>query len=98
MSAQRAAASGEPIAPGASATLIASCRAEPLAYASMSLDCQSAAVAERPRAALTIQAIRPPRMRAPSRIHSQRRLGPELEVAAPGDADAEVAVGVGVGV
>jgi hypothetical protein len=63
----------------------------------MSLDCQSAAVAERPRAALTIQAIRPPRMRAPSRIHSQRRLVPELEVAAPGDADAEVAVGVGVG-
>jgi hypothetical protein len=57
----------------------------------MSLDRQSAAVADRRRAEPTINAIRPASAAAPSRIHSQRRLVPELVVAALGDV-----VGVGV--
>src|SRR6266516_4773170 len=58
----------------ASATLIASCRAEPFAYASISLDCQSAAVADRCRAERVIHTIRVTSTKTPSRIHSQRRL------------------------
>src|SRR6516162_6584814 len=97
MSAQRAAALGEASSPGASATLIASCRAEPFAYASISLDRQSAAFAERRRPALTNHAIRPASAAAPSRIHSQSRLpAPEL-VAALGDV-VGVAVSVAVAV
>src|SRR6185312_13514565 len=73
----RAAASAAASPPGASATLIASCRAEPFAYASTSLDRQLAAVAERRRAERAIKAIRPARTRTPSRTQSQIRLVPE---------------------
>ena len=62
---------------GASATLIASCRAEPFAYASTSLDRQPAAAAERRRAERAIKAIRPARTRTPSRTQSQIKLVPE---------------------
>jgi hypothetical protein len=53
----------------------------------MSLDRQSAAPAERRRPALAIHVIKPARISTPSRIHSQRRLVPELppEAAALGD-------------
>jgi len=68
--------------PGASATLIASCRVEPLAYASMSRDRKSAAAADRRRPDRAIHTITPARTRTPSRTHSQVRLVPE-EV--PGD-------------
>ena len=58
----------------------------------MSLDRQSAAVADRRRPELTNHAIRPASAAAPSRIHSQRRLlAPELVAAALGDV-----AGVGV--
>jgi hypothetical protein len=93
MSAHRAIALPEASSPGVSATLIASCRAEPFEYASMSLDCQPAAVAERRRAEWAIKAIRPARTATPSRIHSHRRLVPEPEPVAA--ADGEVA-GAGV--
>src|SRR6185437_3812259 len=102
MSYHRARASPDARSPGASATTIASCRAEPLAYASMSLDCQPAVAAERRRLDVTIHAIRPARISAPSRIHSQSRLVPELlpEAAALGDVAGvgEVALSVGVAV
>src|SRR5690348_9111790 len=98
MSAHLAPASAAAIAPGDSATLIASCRAEPFAYASISLDCQSAAAADRCRAERAISAITVASTRTPSRIHSQRRLplpDPAAgEVAALGDS----VVGGGVGV
>jgi hypothetical protein len=73
----RAAASAAASPPGASATLIASCRAEPFAYASTSLDRQPAAAAERRRPERAINAIRPARTRTPSRTQSQIRLVPE---------------------
>ena len=73
----RTAASAAASPPGASATLIASCRAEPFAYASTSLDCQPAAAAERRREERAIKAIRPARTRTPSRTQSQIRLVPE---------------------
>src|SRR5690348_8709754 len=102
MSYHRARASPDARSPGASATTIASCRAEPLAYASMSLDRQPAVAAERRRLEVTIHAIRPARISAPSRIHSQSRLVPELlpEAAALGDGVGvgEVALSVGVAV
>src|SRR6266542_2360158 len=87
MSYHRARASLAPRSPCTSATLIASCRAEPLAYASMSLDRQPAAAAERRRPDMAIHVIKPARISTPSRIHSQRRLVPELppEAAALGD-------------
>ena len=83
--------------PGPSAALIASCRAEPFAYASISLDRQSAVAAERRRAERTIHTIRPARTAAPSRTHSQTRLVPEPELmtAAVGEV---VAAGVVTGV
>src|SRR5271157_5650394 len=77
MSDHRTAASAAASPPGASATLIASCRAEPLAYASTSLDRQPAAAAERRRAERAIKAIRPARTRTPSRTQSQIKLVPE---------------------
>src|SRR3954447_8052828 len=96
MSAHRAPALPEANSPGASATLIASCRAEPSAYASMSLDRPSAVAAERWRAERTIHMIRPARTATPSRIHSQTRLIPEPEpVAAVGEV---IAAGVVTGV
>jgi len=68
----------------------------------MSLDRQSPAAAERRRPDLTIQMIRPARIRTPSRIHSHSRLVPELpsEAAALGDVAGagEVALSVGVAV
>ncbi len=68
----------------------------------MSLDRQSAVAAERRRLDVTIHAIRPARISAPSRIHSQSRLVPELlpEAAALGDVAGvgEVALSVGVAV
>src|SRR5690348_18066061 len=99
MSYHRARASPDARSPCASATTIASCRAEPLAYASMSLDRQPAVAAERRRLDVTIHAIRPARISAPSRIHSQSRLVPELlpdagDVVGVG----EVALSVGVAV
>jgi len=100
MSAHRAPASAAVIAPGDSATLIASCRAEPFAYASISLDCQSAAAADRCRAERVIHTIRATRTTAPSRIHSQRRLplpDPAAgEAAVPDDAVSVGGVGVAV--
>jgi len=53
----------------------------------MSLDRQLAAPAERRRPDLAIHVIKPARISTPSRIHSQRRLVPELppEAAALGD-------------
>src|ERR1700750_223353 len=102
MSYHRARASLDARSPGASATTIASCRAEPLAYASMSLDCQPAVAAERRRLDVTIHAITPARISTPSRINSQSRLVPELlpEAAALGDVAGvgEVALSVGVAV
>src|SRR5689334_21041621 len=102
MSYHRARASLDARSPCASATTIASCRAEPLAYASMSLDRQPAVAAERRRLDVTIHAIRPARISTPSRIHSQSRLVPELlpEAAALGDVAGvgEVALSVGVAV
>src|SRR5579863_4515225 len=78
MSAQRTPASAAAIAPGVSATLIASRSAEPWAYASTSLDRQSAAAVAEPRLATrVIHAIRTAASTAPSRIHSQRRLVPD---------------------
>src|SRR5258705_6743586 len=73
----RGVASAAASPPGASATLIASCRAEPFAYASTSLDRQPSAVAERRREERVIKAIRPARTRTPSRAQSQIRLVPE---------------------
>jgi hypothetical protein len=68
----------------------------------MILDCQPAVAAERRRPDWTIHVIRPARISAPSRIHSQSRFVPEPEVAVPGDvADvgaAAVAVAVAVAV
>jgi hypothetical protein len=68
----------------------------------MSLDRQPAVAAERRRPEVTIHAIRPARISAPSRIHSQSRLVPELvpEAAALGDVAGvgEVALSVGVAV
>src|SRR5580704_2509830 len=84
MSDHRAPASAAASPPGASAALIASCRAEPLAYASMSRDRWPAAAAERRRAERAINAIRPATTTTPSRIHSQSRLEPEE---APGVAE-----------
>src|SRR5262245_66574917 len=104
MSYHRARASLDARSPCASATTIASCRAEPLAYASMSLDRQPAAAAERRRLDVTIHAIRPARISTPSRIHSQSRLVPELlpEAAGLGDmnggGEVEISVGVAGGV
>src|SRR5215470_10008704 len=100
MSYHRARASLDARSPCASATTIASCRAEPLAYASMSLDRQPAVAAERRRLDVTIHAIRPARISAPSRIHSQSRLVPELLPEAAGDVVGvgEVALSVGVAV
>src|SRR6185437_7541159 len=100
MSYHRARASLAPRSPCTSATLIASCRAEPLAYASMSLDCQPAVAALRRRPDVAIHAIRPARISTPSRIHSQSRLVPELppEAAALGAGVGVVGVSVGVGV
>src|SRR5580704_9059050 len=78
MSAQRAPASAAAIAPGVSATLIASRRVEPCAYASTSLDRQSAVAVAEPRLATrVIHTIRTAASTAPSRIHSQRRLVPD---------------------
>src|SRR6266566_4937304 len=98
MSAHRAPASGAFIAPGDSATLIASCRAEPFAYASMSLDCRPADAADRRRAERAINAIRVTSTTTPSRIHSQRRL--LLPDPAAGEAETadDVVAAVGVGV
>src|SRR2546423_1179881 len=101
MSYHRARASPAPRSPCTSATLIASCRAEPLAYASMSLDRQPAAAALRRRPDVAIHVIKPARISTPSRIHSQSRLVPELppEAAALGDAGAgEVTLSVGAAV
>jgi hypothetical protein len=56
----------------------------------MSLDCRPAAFAERRRDAVTIQAIRPIRAAAPSRIHSHSRLVPD-PVAGVADALGETA-------
>src|SRR6476646_9971530 len=102
MSYHRARASLVLRSPCASATPIASCRAAPLAYASMILDCQLAVAAERRRPDWTIHVIRPARISTPSRIHSQSRFVPEPEAAVPGDvADvgaAAVAVAVAVAV
>ena len=81
MSDHRTAASPAASPPGASATLIASCRAEPFAYASMSLDRRPAAAAERRRAERAINATRPATTRTPSRIQSQSRLVPEEALA-----------------
>src|SRR5438876_875456 len=100
MSAHRAPASAAVIAPGDSATAIASCRAEPFAYASMRLDCRPAAAADRRRAERVTNTIRVTSTRTPSRIHSQRRLllpDPAAGEAAVPD-DAVVAGGVGVAV
>src|SRR6516162_794416 len=103
MSDHRAAASAAASPPGASATLIASCRAEPLAYASTSLDRRPAEAAERRRPERAINAIRPARTRTPSRTHSQVRLVPEEAagaaepVAAAVGADVTVTVTPGLG-
>src|SRR5438105_3285703 len=59
----------------------------------MSLDRQPAAAAERRRPEWTIHAIRPPSTRAPSSIHSQMRLDPEL---LPDAATPEAVAGPGV--
>ena len=83
MSDQRAPASPAISAPGVSATLIASCRAEPFAYASMTLDCQLAAAFERRPLARAIHTIKPIRITAPSRTQSHRRL--ELDSLAAGE-------------
>jgi len=66
----------------------------------MSLDRQPAVAAERRRLDVTIHAIRPARISAPSRIHSQSRLVPELLPEAAGDVVGvgEVALSVGVAV
>jgi hypothetical protein len=48
----------------------------------MTLDCQSAAVAERRPAERTINTITPTTARAPRRIHSQMRLVPDPLLAA----------------
>src|SRR5580693_9340233 len=93
MSAQRAPASAAAIAPGVSATLIASRRAEPCAYASTSLDRRSAVAVAEPRLATrVIHTIRMAASTAPSRIHSQRRLVPDP---AAGAAALEAAVAAG---
>src|SRR6266702_4604569 len=93
MSYHRARASLVPRSPCASATPIASCRAAPLAYASMILDCQPVVAAERRRPDWTIHVIRPARISTPRRIHSQSRLVPESpEVAAPGEEAAALLV------
>jgi hypothetical protein len=103
MSDHRAAASGAASLPGASATAIASCRAEPFAYASTSLDRQLPAAAERRREERAITAISPARTRTPSRTHSQIRLEPEEAagaaepVAGPVGADVTVTVTPGLG-
>src|SRR5580704_16147473 len=83
MSAHRAPASPAAGPPAASATLIASPSADPFAYASTSLDRQSAVRAERRRLEWMIQVIRPVRAATPSRIHSHSRLVPDcvLDVA-----------------
>src|SRR4029077_2555471 len=94
MSYHRARASLVPRSPCASATPIASCRAAPLAYASMILDCQPAAVAERRRPDRAIHVIRPARISTPSRIHSQSRLVPESPEAAALGEEAGVLVAV----
>ena len=73
MSDHRAAASAAARPPGASATLIASCKAEPFAYASMSRDRQSAEAAERRRAERAISTISPATTRTPSKTQSQIR-------------------------
>jgi hypothetical protein len=73
---------------------MASWRAEPFAYASIILDCQPAAVAERRPAERTISTIRPTSTRAPRRIQSHSRSVPVPPFAAGEPA----AVGVGVGV
>src|SRR5581483_1734850 len=93
MSDRRAPASAACRPPVASATLIASYRAEPLAYESMTRDRQAAAAAERrpeERAIHTITAIS---TTAASATHSQIRL--LLDPLVAGEA---VAFGVGVGV
>src|SRR5262249_32837400 len=91
MSAHRAAALAEASPPGDSATLIASCRAEPLAYASTSRDRQPAAAAERRRPERAISTVRPTTTRTPNSPHSQVRLVTE-EVLGAADAVAGAAV------
>jgi hypothetical protein len=71
---------------------MASWRAEPFAYASIILDCQPAAVAERRPAERTISTIRPTSTRAPRRIQSHSRFVP----VSPFAAGEPAAVGVGV--
>src|SRR6266566_4837003 len=106
MSCQRAAASSAASALGVSATLMASWRAEPSAYASIILDRQPAAAAERPPAERTISTITPTRATAPRRIHSHSRLvaAPLLAAGEPvgcavtdGAATADETAGVGPG-
>src|SRR5580693_593165 len=103
MSAQRAPASAAAIAPGVSATLIASRRAEPCAYASTSLDRRSAVAVAEPRLATrVIHAIKTAASTAPSRIHSQRRLVPDPAAGAAvvvlcGAAELWAAVAAGAG-
>src|SRR5215469_12813617 len=70
MSAQRAGASGAANAPGASASRMASARAEPFAFASATRDCHWAAAADRRPAARVSQMIRPMTMRTPSAIRT----------------------------
>src|SRR5580704_8171035 len=101
MSAHRAPASPAAGPPAASATLIASPSADPFAYASTSLDRQSAVRAERRRLEWTIHAIRPARAATPSRIHSHSRLVPDcvLDVAdAAGEAAGPATVTFGLDV
>jgi hypothetical protein len=53
-----------------------------LAYALMTLDCQSVAVAERRPAECTIHPVKPASAAAPRRIHSHSRLLPDPPLAA----------------
>jgi len=85
------------IAPGVSAALIASCSADPFAYASTRLDCQSAAGAWPRRDIRVIHIISPAIAAAPSRTHSQTRLLPDEELAGVDAGAAGPAAGAVVG-
>jgi len=90
MPAHRAAASAEASPPGDAATLIASCRAEPFAYASTSRDRQPAAAAERRAARAGDQRDQADQDKDAEWTHSQVRLvaqEEEEEEEAPGAAE-----------